>query len=166
MQKKICLLGDASVGKTSLIRQFVENKFDDNYLTTIGVKISQKTLAFNEDRLKMLIWDLAGEDRFHHMDNSYLQGASGAIIVCDITRGETLNCLDHYAQKVRQINPQAALLFAANKVDLTENIFISEADMAGIAQGHDADYFMTSAKTGQNVEAAFRILGKLMRRAI
>ena len=97
IQKKICLLGDFGVGKTSLIRQFVEDRFDDRYLTTIGVKISRKTIARSYGSMSMLIWDLAGSTGFNSISNSsYMQGTAGAVIVCDITRRETLAIFSEY----------------------------------------------------------------------
>ena len=90
VQKKICMLGSFSVGKTSLVRQFVEGQFTDKYLSTIGVKVSRKTVERPQSQLKFLIWDLAGGDDFTQVGNNYLRGAKGALIVCDLTRAETL----------------------------------------------------------------------------
>ena len=92
--QKICLLGDFSVGKTSLIRRFVENKFSDEYLSTIGVKISRKSvdvkIETKEHRVNLLVWDLEGKTKFKAITPSYLKGASGAIVVGDLTRSDTI----------------------------------------------------------------------------
>ena len=97
ISKKICLVGDFSVGKTSLIRRFVENKFSDRYLSTVGVKISRKSIevetAIASQLVNLLIWDIEGQTKFQSIATSYLKGASGSIIVADITRPETLEHL-------------------------------------------------------------------------
>ncbi len=96
IQKKVCLLGDFAVGKTSLVRRFVEGRFDDKYLSTIGVKISRKTLARPYGALHLIVWDLAGGEEFG-AESSYLRGAAGALIVGDLTRRETLESFERYA---------------------------------------------------------------------
>ena len=88
IQKKICLLGEFAVGKTSLIRRYVEDKFSDKYLSSIGVKVSRKNVELGDDTVKLLIWDLAGGEDY--TQSSYLMGAAGALLVCDVTRADTL----------------------------------------------------------------------------
>ena len=158
IQKKVCLLGDFAVGKTSLVRRFVEGKFEDKYLSTIGVKISRKSLVRDDYNLNLLIWDLAGGDDFSKAGASYLRGAVGAIIVCDLTRKETLAAYSYYAEQLRAINPQSALIFAANKVDLTAERVIDEDALQDACQALNGTYLLTSAKTGENVENTFGLL--------
>ena len=160
IQRKICLLGSFAVGKTSLIRRFVEGRFDDKYLSTIGVKISRKTLDRDTYQLKLLVWDLAGDGNPSRISDNYLRGAVGAIVVCDLTRPETLPALDLYSQKLRALNPQAALLFVGNKVDLTDECVIGYEELAARANRWQIPCLLTSAKTGQNVEAAFMRLAE------
>ena len=158
VQKKVCLLGDFAVGKTSLIRRFVEGRFDDRYLSTIGVKISRKQLLREEHQLNLLIWDLAGGDDFSKSGASYLRGAAGALLVCDLSRYETLAKLAYYAQQLRQIDETAVLVFIGNKADLETERKISEADLTSLAQAYAAPFLLTSALTGRNVENAFHSL--------
>ncbi len=166
LNKKICLLGDFAVGKTSLIRRFVYDKFDDSYLSTIGVKISRKALnldlAGKPPALNMLIWDLAGGEEFSSAMLNYYRGAAGAIIVCDLTRKPTLDKMEEYAKTFLEINRAAPLVFVGNKVDLENERVVSDADLAAIAQPHDAPLYTSSAKTGENVEELFMRLGKLL----
>ena len=108
VQKKICLLGDFSVGKTSLINRFVYDRFDERYLSTIGVKVTRKELAPRQGRpAHLLIWDMAGSEDFSGVRNNYLQGASGALLVCDLTRANTLDSLTNYTRPLRQTSPKA-----------------------------------------------------------
>lgn len=154
IQKKICLLGDFAVGKTSLVRQFVEGRFEDKYLSTIGVKISRRTLARPDSELHLIVWDLAGGDEFN-TQSSYLRGASGALIVCDLTRPETLTAFEHYAIRVRQVNPEAPLVFVANKVDLVSERAISTEELLTTCAALGGPFVLSSAKTGEQVENAF-----------
>ena len=162
LQKKVCLLGDFAVGKTSLIRRFVENRFDDKYLSTIGVKISRKTIAREEHLTNLLIWDLAGGDDFSKAGSSYLRGAVGALVVCDLTRPETLEALAYYAKQLRAINETAVLVFVGNKADLVEERKISEADLSQASHDFGAQCLLTSALTGSNVEDAFHCLVQMI----
>ena len=160
LQKKVCLLGDFAVGKTSLIRRFVEGRFDDKYLSTIGVKISRKSISRENHLLNLLIWDLAGGDDFSKAGSSYLRGAAGALVVCDLSRTETLAPLTYYAHQLRTINETAVLIFIGNKADLIEERQINDDDFARVAQEFDAPCLLTSALTGSNVENAFHCLAE------
>jgi small GTP-binding protein len=160
VQKKVCLLGDFAVGKTSLIRRFVEDRFDDRYLATIGVKISRKPMVMAEFTLNLLIWDLAGGDDFSQVGASYLRGAAAALIVCDLTRPDTLAGYTYYADQLRQINPNVVLVFAGNKADLSEERAITEEELQAVCQTLGGTYLDTSAKTGYQVEAAFQLLAQ------
>jgi small GTP-binding protein len=154
IQKKICLLGDFAVGKTSLVRRFVEGRFDERYLSTIGVKISRKPLTRPYGTLNLLVWDLAGSEEVG-AESSYIRGASGALIVCDLTRRDTLSGLEHYAAQLRQLNPKAVTVFVGNKADLIETRAISDEDLQALSAKLNSPCFLSSAKTGENVENAF-----------
>lgn len=158
VKKKICLLGEFSVGKTSLIRRFVETRFDEGYLSTIGVHMSRKRLERNDHFLDFFIWDLAGGENFNVVGPNYLRGAAGAIIVCDLTRKETLLALPHYAGQIRSLNPNAALVFAANKADLVLERVVAHDELQEAITSFSNSYVLTSAKTGQNVDLAFATL--------
>lgn len=158
VQKKVCLLGEFAVGKTSLVRRFVEGRFDDRYLTTIGVKISRRSLARGDHTLNLLLWDLAGSEEFNGAAASHLLGAAGALIVCDLVRPETLETLVRYAVRLRTANPDAAVVMAANKRDLVDERRVSDADLAAASALAAGPYLLTSAKTGENVERAFELL--------
>lgn len=166
LSKKVCLLGDFAVGKTSLVRRFVYNAFEDKYLSTIGVKVSRKVVALpSRDEvieLTIMLWDLAGSEEFDDVRISYLRGAAGAVVVCDLTRPATLTGLARYAQDLRSVNPQAQLVVAANKADLLAQSAFAEDPVRAAAAELQAAYFLTSAKTGSQVEELFRRLGHLV----
>ena len=164
MQKKVCLLGDFAVGKTSLVRRFVEGIFEDKYLSTIGTKVSRRVIILEQAgrtiELTMLLWDLAGGEKFDRVMASYYRGAAGAILVCDLTRPETLETLWDYAGDFWNINPNSPLILVGNKVDLVEQRAVTNQDLATLAGRCRSPWFTTSAKTGENVELAFRLLGE------
>ena len=153
IQKKVCLLGDFAVGKTSLIRRYVEGIFDESYLTTVGVVVTRKALVYPDIALNLLIWDLAGGRDFSQ--SGYLIGVASAFIVCDLTRATTLTTCHAYSSQVRQLNPDAELVLLANKSDLIDDRIISDEQLWAIAGELDAPLLFTSAKTGEQVEAAF-----------
>ena len=166
LSKKVCLLGDFAVGKTSLVRRFVYDLFDDKYITTIGVKVSRKTVnvARSDDvvELTMMLWDLAGSEEFDQVRISYLRGTAGAILACDLTRPETLDSLESYADALLNINPAARIVLAANKRDLTEQRQITVEQIEAFASRLSASYYLTSAKTGDEVDTLFLQLGRLL----
>ncbi|NER23709.1 MAG: GTP-binding protein [Symploca sp. SIO1C2] len=154
------MIGDFGVGKTSLIRRFVERQFSDQYLSTVGVKISRKTVELTESttqKVQLLIWDLEGHTKFKAIAPSYLKGASGAIVVGDVTRQETIDNLPERAQLFLDVNPNGVMIFALNKYDL-----IDEEKLAKIPKFQDIEQvittYSTSAKTGSHVDEIFQKL--------
>ncbi len=172
ISKKVCLLGDFAVGKTSLVRRFVYDLFDDKYIGTIGVKVSRKTVAVRRDdeivEVTMMLWDLAGSEEFDGVRASYLRGASGAMLVCDLTRPGTLERVPLCVQELQAVSPGASLIVAANKLDLVEPSQASSRPTLEREQVQEAaarlgaPCYFTSAKTGEEVEALFRHLGRLL----
>lgn len=164
--KKICLLGDFAVGKTSLVRRFVHNRFDDQYISTLGVKVSRKTVVIphydpkHDDVVEMnlMVWDLAGGQQQNPVATSYLRGAVGAILVCDLTRADTLGSLAAYATALQQVMPRAQFVVAANKSDLCDQHQLTSDQVAAAAAQLTAPYYLTSAKIGDAVDKAFRHL--------
>jgi small GTP-binding protein len=148
IRKKILLLGDFSVGKTSLVRRYVDGSFDDKYLTTIGVKISKKLCSIENIECEVLIWDIEGSTPSKKISLGYYKGASGAIFVSDITRRETIDSLAEHKDIFLNENPEASFVTAYNKADLLTDIAKENIEI-------DEDTFFTSAKEDSNVEALF-----------
>ena len=169
LKSKICLVGEKAVGKTSLIRRYVLNMFDDQYLTTIGTKESKKEAkVFLPERdllvdVDMTIWDIMGEKGFRELlKEAYFHGAQGVLAVCDITRTETLTDLDEWVAAVVKVTGQIPVEFLANKADLKDQQVVTAEDLESAAKTHDAPFLFTSAKTGENVEQAFANLAKMI----
>lgn len=163
VQKKVCILGDFSVGKTSLVRRYVEGRFDDKYISTIGVKISRRIVEIGDDKkISLVIWDVAGSEEFNGAHLSYLQGASAALLVCDLTRKTTLASLRKYASVMLSVSPRAVFVLLANKSDLVEQIELTQDEIASMASNLECPWFLTSAKTGEHVEEAFLTLAKAL----
>lgn len=160
-QRKICILGDFSVGKTSLVRRYVEGRFDDQYLSTIGVKISRRVVdSADGKRISLMIWDVAGSEEFNGKHTSYLQGSSAALLVCDLTRNTTLFSLRKYIARMHHVSPQARFVLLANKSDLTDQFELTRKEIASLGGEFQISYFFTSAKTGEHVEEAFAQLAE------
>ncbi len=161
-QKKVCLLGDFAVGKTSLIRRFVEGRFDEKYLSTIGVTVSRKAIHRADSQVQMLIWDLAGGEKFSGYRANYLRGAAGALIVMDLTRPETLAGLTDYAAQLLDANAGAKIVFVGNKADLEDDRRVPLDELEAAVEGFGGPLMVTSAKTGRAVDSAFETLAALM----
>ncbi len=171
IKTKVCLVGEAAVGKTSLIRRYVQDEFDDRYITTLGAKVSKKELAFDSPatnvhvQMDMTIWDIMGEKGFRDLlKEAFFHGAKGTIAVCDLTRYSTLKELDDWVQGVFNVVGEIPVVFAINKIDLKDEVMIlfgdKEIDQA--VRAFEAPYYYTSAKTGENVESVFRRLGTMV----
>ena len=158
------------MGKTSLVKQFVHNRFDDKYLTTIGVKISQKTLppvqhptSSRVVQYTFLIWDIAGMEKFDTIVMNYYRGASGALAVADLTRQETIPQLQNICDKFRLVSPDARILILGNKQDIFQQNHETITLLKKIVSNFSAEYLLTSAKTGEGVEEAFLELARKIR---
>jgi small GTP-binding protein len=160
LTKKICLIGDFAVGKTSLVRRFVESRFSEGYLSTIGVRVSRRVVDLPPRSLNLMIWDTAGGDPFSSVVQSYYRGASGALLVCDLTRGETVASIGRYAQEFRAVNPGSPLVVVGNKVDLASQRAVTDEQIAEASSAYGAPWYLSSAKTGEQVEQAFLTLGQ------
>ena len=155
IRKKILLLGDFAVGKSSLIQRYIDNTFDDRYLSTIGVKISKKMLNVETIECELLIWDIEGATSVKKIPHSYFKGASGAIFVCDVNREESIESVNEHINTLLMFNNQAKYVVAYNKADL---LSVTQKELL-ILSGNT---FLTSAKEDKNVDTLFTVLAKEM----
>jgi small GTP-binding protein len=158
---KIVILGDPAVGKTSLVKRYVDNMFSNDYLMTIGTNILAKTVHIDDNRIKLNIWDLGGQPLFKDVRETYCNGANGAILVFDLTRQNTLNNLHGWAQTLWRLVGKVPLVFVGNKADLKNIREISKEQVLDFAHFSDAKYFETSAKTGEGVDGTFVYLASV-----
>src|SRR3989449_10393103 len=145
LKSKVCLVGEKSVGKTSLARRFVMNMFDEQYVTTIGTRVSKKEILVSMPDLArrvqvdMMIWDIMGEKGFREvLKDAYFYGANGILAVADLTRRRTLDNLDDWIDGVEDVVGKVPILIAVNKSDLAANARFREIDVAAFAKAYHA----------------------------
>lgn len=156
VSKKIVILGQYGVGKSSLIRQFVHRKFSDKYLTTIGVHVQKKVLEINGTQLSMILWDLEGDTSISKIRPAYLIGSSGLIYVFDLSRPYTYAEVDQEINLLKAQFPNEPLKIVANKKDLVGDTDLDQI-LVNLTVACD---FVTSAKTGESVDDMFHNLGE------
>ena len=159
LQKKICLLGASGVGKTSLIKQYVEGVFSEKYQTSIGVKIDKKVVSFEANTVQLIIWDLEGIDRYCGFQPKYLRGASAFAIVTDQTRSQSFTDGLAILNDIRKVTDVPGVL-VVNKSDLDPARDVTEKHMNALTEQCSL-CFHTSAKTGVQVEELFVGLARL-----
>jgi small GTP-binding protein len=161
LQKKVCVLGAFGVGKTTLVRRFVESIFSDTYLTTVGVKIDKKIVTVGAEAVTLVLWDIAGEDDTRSIRTSYVRGASGYFLVADGTRAETLEVASSIQARLTADIGRLPFLLLINKADLAEDWDIASQPVESLERD-GWRVLRTSAKTGEGVEEAFQELATRM----
>ncbi len=157
LQKKICVLGGFGVGKTSLVKRYVESIFSETYLTTVGVKIDKKSVDLSGRTVNLILWDIAGEDDVSSVRLSYVRGAAGYILVADGTRRATLEVALSLRRRVEAESGPLPFVLLLNKNDLKEQWAIPEEELEELRRsGWWAR--SSSARTGEGVEDAFKDL--------
>lgn len=163
VKMKVCLVGEAAVGKTSLIRRFVLDAFDDSYVQTLGTKIYKRTMTVasygKTYDVDMTIWDIMGQQGFRELlKEAYFYGAHGILAVADLTRRETFPDLGGWIDGVREVAGDVPIVLLANKGDAWDRSLVKEPEVEGAAKRYGAPHFVASARTGENVERAFQEL--------
>lgn len=168
LKLKVCLVGEAAVGKTSLIRRYVEDAFDDRYISTLGSKVSLKRIWLTQKRdpskvleVQLSLWDLIGERSYlDTLHQDYLRGAQGIIAVCDVTRYSTFEALDQWIEAAFKVAGPVPLAVVVNKVDLKGQVMClyDDEELQAKALRYGGFSIWASAKSGQNVNVIF---GKL-----
>ena len=164
IQKKVCMLGTFAVGKTSLVRRFVESIYSDKYHTTVGVKIDKKVVKIDESELMLVLWDIEGSETENEMRMSYLRGAAGYLLVADGTRQDTVYKAVALQERVTETIGPVPFLLLMNKADLTDEWSITERETAALHE-KGWEVIQTSAKSGFGVENAFHSLAKRLAEA-
>ena len=158
---KILLVGNSSVGKSSLFLRFVDDIWNDVFVPTIGVDFKIKTLKINEKNVKLQIWDTAGQERFRTIISSYYRGAQGILLVFDVTEKESFESLNNWLIEIeKNANKNVVKILIGNKSDLEDKRVISYSQAKDFADSNGLKYVETSAKTNNNVTEAFSEIGK------
>jgi len=162
MRYKLIVLGDASVGKTSLINQFVTRKFYTDYRPTLGISITSQVYnvqGFEEARINFMIWDVAGQKFFQRVRKHYYQQAHAAFIMYDVTNRQSFESVDMWYNDVRAELPTIPFVIIGNKIDLKDKRVVTSEEGREKAKKFKCAFMETSAKTGENVMDTFNILG-------
>lgn len=157
---KLILGGEGGVGKTSMVHRFVEDSFKTDYKSTIGTSIMKKECNFEglESKVRFVIWDLAGQAQFQRVRQTYVSNAEAGILVYDVTRKETFTNIEKWFKETTDASKDISLILVGNKVDLVENRVITTEQGEELATKLKLSYIETSAKTGENINDAFKML--------
>ncbi|MDD1777123.1 MAG: GTP-binding protein [Candidatus Helarchaeota archaeon] len=160
---KLVVVGDPSVGKTSLIRRYANKKFEDSYLPTIGADFTIKQIDLKEGnaikQIMLQIWDMGGQRMFERIKEHYLVGANAGLVVFDLTRRETFENIDNWLKDIDKLCGKIPCIILANKSDLSDRI-ISQDELTTLASDKKVEIFETSAKSGKNVDHVFELIAK------
>lgn len=159
ISKKVCMLGSFSVGKTSLVRRFIESIYSEAYHTTLGVKVDKKDVEVDGEKVTLMLWDIHGDDAFKKIRMSYLTGMAGYLLVVDGTRKQTLEDALALEERVHREIGKTPSILALNKCDLTTEWEIDTEREARLGS-NGRRVLRTSAKTGEAVEQAFVLLAR------
>ncbi|MGY5851993.1 MAG: GTP-binding protein [Candidatus Thorarchaeota archaeon] len=146
-------LGEGAVGKTSLVGRYVYDSFEGDYLATIGTDIHVKIVEINDIKVKLVVWDIAGQDDFAQLRKAYYQNSSGAFFVFDTTRPDTISRVNEWIDALYGVTGPIPLVLLENKVDLESAV--DPKDITKATKKHSIAHVRTSAKEDTNVEEAF-----------
>ncbi|NHI91698.1 MAG: GTP-binding protein [Candidatus Lokiarchaeota archaeon] len=161
---KICIIGEGSVGKTTLVKQFSQSVFESEYKSTIGVSIIKNDYKVDGDRVHFQLWDIAGQERWANMRRVYYAGSQGAIIVYDVTNPASFHMIDKWVNEFKEYNSNVLVkyMIVGNKMDLGDQRKVLTEEGKNKAKLHDCIFIETSAKTAENVEDAFKQIARLL----
>ena len=159
---KLLIVGESGVGKTCILLRFADNSFEENFLSTIGVDFKVKEINVDEKRIKLQIWDSAGQERFKNITMSYYRNCSGIIIVYDVTNHTSFEKVGDWIQEVRRYVPSVPLMIIGNKCDMEDKRQVSTEEGRELADKHGLIFLETSAKNNTNIENTFTDLSRLL----
>lgn len=167
LTKKVILIGDPGVGKTSLIRRYVLNEFSDDYIMTIGVNVSKKSIEVGTGSsklpLNMMIYDIMGQHDFRSVRDKYISGANGAFIVMDLSRIDTIdNVQSFWLPEIKKKLGNIPVVFLGNKMDLVMGDTTAKYLLDIISGTTSFPYNLCSAKSGEGVDESFRIMAEIL----
>ena len=156
---KIVIIGDAGTGKTNILSQYINNKFEQDSKATIGVELSCKTFTINNDKITAQLWDTAGQERYKSITKAYFKGALGALVVYDITNKISFENTEKWISDLRNYtNPNISIILVGNKNDMENKREILKVDGENKAKDLGIPFLETSALNGNNIELVFKTL--------
>ena len=157
---KILILGDSGVGKTSILIKYINNKFDESHIATIGVDYMDKTIKYKNINIKLQIWDTSGQEKFRSIARNFYRNSDAIFIVFDLNNKDTYNSIKQWINDVEEYCPNIKKILLGNKSDLEKNV--SEEIIKNFAKENNLQYFETSAKNGTNIKEAFKAMVDLL----
>ena len=157
---KTVLIGNAGVGKTSISNNFAENYFLDREDPTIGVDFRCKVININDIKIKIQIWDTAGQEKFRSITRTYYRAASAIVIVFDLTDPESFEDIERWHQEAKTLNSDATIFLVGNKSDLPRKV--NQTEINDYVQQNNLTYIECSAKTSNNINTLFEVIGKIL----
>ncbi len=151
LRYKVVVIGDGSVGKTTLILKYTEKRFRESYIPTIGVQWTVKNIEYKEYTVSLILWDIAGQDKFKLMRSNFYEGSDAVIIVFDVTSLISFDHAENWLKEVQQYCENVPYILLGNKIDLVEERTVTQEMIEKVTQKYKFPYFETSAKTGENV---------------
>jgi Ras-related protein Rab-1A len=159
---KILLVGDTSVGKTSILSKYIDDIFEENHISTIGVEYKVKSLCVNERKIKLCIWDSSGQDRFRSITQSFFRNADGILFIFDLTEKNTFEGVKQWLIDSESYDLNIKKILVGNKVDLIEKRKVEKEIIDNFVNRMQLKYYEMSAKDGTNVDNVFRELAEMI----
>ena len=161
IQMKFLLIGEQAVGKSSLINQYIEGKFEENLLCAAGLDLKKKIIKINDKSVKLMIYDSAGHERFRTLSKNQINSSKGILIVYDVTEKESFEALNFWMKSFKEnANKDAICLIIGNKIDLKEKRIIDYNEGKNFAEKYGVKFIETSAKSAEGVNEAFYSVAK------
>mgnify|MGYP002136606732 CR=1 FL=1 len=158
---KILVLGDAAVGKTNFLIRFTENTFADNYINTIGFDYRSEIITIDDKKIKLQIWDTAGQDRYRSMTKNLYHKAQGVVLMFDVTCETSFNNIKSWLKSIKDMSGEKlSIVLVGNKIDDENNRKVSENEARELAKENGLEYIEASSKTNINVKETFQTLAK------
>ena len=155
---KILLLGDTQVGKSSFLMRYIDNTFQESYLSTVGLDFKVKNVQLDDgNTYRVQIWDTAGQDRFHAITRNYFKNAHGIILIYDVTLIESFQNVKNWIKQIKEeVTDKVSIILVGNKIDMENQRVVSKEEGEKMAASYGLKFFECSAKTGENVEEIFK----------
>ena len=159
---KLLLLGDSSVGKTSILLKYISNKFDDSSISTVGVDYMDKIIDYNKFKIKLQIWDTSGEEKFRTITKNFYRNADGLLVVFDLTKKESYDHIKSWLDEAKENNDKLKTILIGNKLDLKDERIVAIDVAKQFAEKNNLKYIETSAKDGTNINELFQAIIDLL----